>query len=617
MNKNQELEALYDTVRAIYLKNITFFSTHYPFIIEKIKSFEMLNIDHYQIEFINNHFELIDSKNNYIYNCDPFYDAQCRCKNIKDKPSFGLIKTSIIENGVFYKNCINAKNCINDFLSLEKSGNTEFNKFIFLGTLLGVHLNDIDKELNSKVYLIIEENIEIFRLSMFLTDYESLEKDSKLFFCISENEENLKTIISNFLEYKYELNNTIGFEIASEKEIHNIDKLTKYFIDFDPYNYPFSEYLISLQRSFFYKKNSLYGILNLSQTKNIFSKPILFLGAGHSLAKNIEWIYMNQDKFLIVCAAACLKRLELLDIIPDIILSIDGQHSQILKQFAVNDKYYKNSLTILSTKTDPEIFEILNKENTFFIQDNLEVFDNTGIFTGVTVGDVGLDLILRLGAIEVYMLGFDACISNTGKTHDGIYKTSKIKLETTDVIKNNGFNTSKNLIEVKGNFEDKVFTFILYQQMIESINNITKNYKTKPKIFNLSDGAYFENTVPLKIDINRDMNKENLNKDCILNQLKNEFINLSRNEFTANDIKNIKQEQKIINKLENIKYKNIDKEFFKLLSSHKNSLTLQIVEKFFNLIKPYNNYINTIKSSELEFSQFKNLVQDLKNSYKI
>jgi hypothetical protein len=64
----------------------------------------------------------------------------------------------------------------------------EFNKFIFLGTLLGIHLNDIDKELNSKAYLILEENIEIFRLSMFLTDYESLHKNSKLFFCINENE---------------------------------------------------------------------------------------------------------------------------------------------------------------------------------------------------------------------------------------------------------------------------------------------------------------------------------------------------------------------------------------------------------------------------------------------
>ena len=37
---------------------------------------------------------------------------------------------------------------------------------------------------------------------------------------------------------------------------------------------------------------------------------------------------MNQDKFIIISAAACLKRLELLDIIPDII-SIQGKEYKL------------------------------------------------------------------------------------------------------------------------------------------------------------------------------------------------------------------------------------------------------------------------------------------------
>ena len=57
---------------------------------------------------------------------------------------------------------------------------------------------------------------------------------------------------------------------------------------------------------------------------------------------------MNQDKFIIVCAAACLKRLQLLDVIPDIILTIDGQKDLVLPQFDVQEKYYKDSLIISS-----------------------------------------------------------------------------------------------------------------------------------------------------------------------------------------------------------------------------------------------------------------------------
>ena len=82
-----------------------------------------------------------------------------------------------------------------------------------------------------------------------------------------------------------------------------------------------------------------------------------------------------------------------------------------------------------------------------------------------------------------------------------------------------------------------------------------------------------------------------------------------------NDIKNIKQEQKIIKKLENLTSINMDKEFIKLLSSYKNSLTLQIIEKFFNLIKPYSTDINTIKSSQLEFFQLKKILEDLQKTY--
>ncbi len=75
------------------------------------------------------------------------------------------------------------------------------------------------------------------------------------------------------------------------------------------------------------------------------------------MASSIEWVYLYQDLFTIVCAAACLRRLELLDIVPDMILSVDGQYKQVVRQFDVAPKYYKNSLVIASVKTDLEVSE--------------------------------------------------------------------------------------------------------------------------------------------------------------------------------------------------------------------------------------------------------------------
>jgi hypothetical protein len=616
MNKNQELEALYDTVAAIYLKNIQFLSKNYPALHTKIKQFESLKIENFFLEFINNHFELVDINKRHYYGCNPFLDAQRRCQNLHDKPSFNLLKLKEITQTVYYKNSINAFEYINEYLELNPQNNNQtYDKFIFLGTLLGVHLNDLDKCLHAKVYLILEDNIEIFRLSLFLTDYEALSSTAQLFFCIAEDTVNISQTVTRFLHYKTAFNHRIAFEVADEKSIQYIDTITKACIDYDPYNYPFSEYLMSLKRAFYYKQHSAYGILNCQNRQNILNKPILFLGAGPSLASSIEWVYLHQDAFIVVCAAACLRRLELLDIVPDMILSVDGQYQQVIRQFDVNEKYYKNSLLVASTKTNQEVFEKQNKENSFFMPDNIEVFENSGFLTGITVGDVGLDLLLRLGAQKIYMLGFDACVSKSGKTHDSIYKNNTVVLQKSDVLQNKGLNTKKDLITVKGNFEEEVYTFVQYGQMIESIATITAHLPKEVTVFNLSNGAYFYNTTPLKKEDIHWKDFLRLNKTDVHTEIKKSLIALSSKTMTQKDLKDIKQEQKIIKKLKSIPITKWNKEFNILKSTYKNSLSLQIVEKFLNLITPYNRWMNTKESQALEENQFKEVVLDLEKIY--
>lgn len=618
MNKNQELEALYDTVAQLYFKNIQFLTRHHPKLLKKLKQFESLNQENYYLEFINNHFELVDSNKKHYYRCNPFFDAQQRCQNLEQKPAFNLLKTKEIAQAVCYKNAINAFEYINEYLELQHNQNTiYFDKFVFLGTLLGVHINDLDKVLHSKVYLIIESNIEIFRLSLFLTDYEALNNDSTLFFCVDEDAITTQTIMKHFLQYKTQFNHRIGFEVASMESLSYIDEMTKVCVDYDPYNYPFSEYLISLKRAFFYKKHSLYGILNCKKNHHILNAPILFLGAGSSLASNIEWVYLHQDAFVIVCAAACLRRLELLDIVPDVILSVDGQYKQVIRQFDVNEKYYKNSLIIASTKTDLEVSQKFNPQNSFYMPDNLEVFDNTGFFTGVTVGDVGLDFLLRFGAQEIYMLGFDACVSKSGKTHDSIYKNSTVALKEANTLQNSGLNTQKDLVKVKGNFEEEVYTFVQYTQMIDSIATITANKSHDVKIFNLSNGAYLPNTTPLK--------KEQINKKILRyidksqwhTMLKEELIQHSYEDLNSRDIKDIKQELKILKKLQTIPQNRLEQEFSKLKSSYQNSLSLQILDKFFNLISPYAYFTQETEAQKLEYVQYLDVLKELENSYQL
>lgn len=608
MSKNQELEELFGTIKAIYAKNSKYLSKNHPNIYQKIESFEEENIENYFLDFENNHFDILDNNKNKTYNCDPFYDASCRCKDLENKPAFALISNTFLENKVSYKNKLSAYNFINEYIHVDKE-NTSFDKFIFIGTLLGVHINDMNKVLKSKVYLIIEDEIEIFRLSLFLTDYEELEKTSKLFFCINEKIQEKEKTIEKFISYKSEFNNTIYFELSSEKSISNIEILSSTFANNDPLNYPFSEYLVSLSRSFFYFKENKQ-ILRLQEYKEFITKPVLFLGAGPSLSENIEWVYLNQDFFTVVCAAGALKRCELLDIVPDIILSVDGQYKEVYEQYDVNEKYYKNSIIISSIKTDEEVIRKINSEKLFFMQDNLETFNNCGIFTGVTVGDIGLDLLLRLGAEEIYMLGFDASISKRGKTHDGTHTSRKIKNKKTDLIKNEKIDSKNDLYEVEGNFRKTVLTFMLYKQMIESINKILEN--SKANIYNLSDGAKFKKVKALKKE-NINANKfEYIDKKALQKDLENNLNKIVLQNLSDKDKADIKNEQKVLKKLKVLNKNNLERKFKTLSSSYENSISIQIIRQFLKLVKPY--AIATRKENTL-IKQYQEIVEDLERIY--
>ncbi len=58
-------------------------------------------------------------------------------------------------------------------------------KFIFLGTLLGRHIPKIADKINAEIYLVLERNLEIFRLSLLVVDY-TLIADKGVIFSIMD-----------------------------------------------------------------------------------------------------------------------------------------------------------------------------------------------------------------------------------------------------------------------------------------------------------------------------------------------------------------------------------------------------------------------------------------------
>ena len=593
MSKTNELAEIQQTLQEIFLSNLEYFKTNHNHLYQKIIDFEKLNIENYSIEFVDNHFELINiHTHEKFYKKDPFIDAKNRINDFDISNAFALIKLEKYEKRNHYENEINAYEFINDYIKeFGNESKIDIKKFVFIGTLLGVHLNDFHNFLKNDVYLIIEENIEIFKLSMFMTDYKTLSKDSKLFFIINESEDNFNIIIEKFLSYKSEFNNLIHFELAHETNNHLINKLSLIFTQSSEMRYPFSEYLLSLKRGFKYFSKSENKIINLSKNNNFLNdKKVIFLGAGVSLAKNLEWLYLNRDNFVIVASSAVLKHLQILDIYPDIIILIDGQKDCMMNQFKVNKSFYENSIILASIKIDEELFDNLENKNCFFMQNSLELFDNYGYLTGVTVGDIGINILNKLGTKELYLLGVDASIdSKTGKTHIGTHQSSrKVNLNNID---SEAVHFKKSIIYVKGNFQKEVPTFLEYCDMIENIDLQIEHLNMK--IFNLSDGAYFRNTIPLQPkDFDNTQIKE-INKIEFRNNFFENLKNISKTSLNEKDKKDILKEKKILIKLQNMKTNAYYKEFLNIKRNFEHSIIINILDKYFNLMNPYFNFISS------------------------
>lgn len=617
MSKTNELEEIQQTLQQIFLNNLTFFKQNNKNLYEKLVDFEKLNIENYSIEFIDNRFELINIKNKTaFYNKDPFIDAKNRINTFEFSNAFSLIKLEPYEKRNHYENEINAYLYINDFINNFTNTSTEINKFVFIGTLLGVHINDFHNSINAKSYLIIEPNIEIFRLSMFMTDYTTLAKSSKLFFAIAEDEFNFQKIVNDFLEYQEEYNNLIHYELSNETNRAIIDKLSLQFTQSSQMRYPFSEYLISLKRGFKYFLESKNKVINLSKNYNFLEKKkVLFLGAGVSLARNIEWLYTNQNKFVIVASSAVLKHLQILDIVPDIIILIDGQKDCMLDQFNIKKSMYENSTILCSIKIDEDLYEIIKDSNVFFMQNSLELFRNFGFLSGVTVGDIGTDILLRLGAKELYLLGVDASIdSKTGKTHIGTHRSSrKINLNNNS----NSINFQKNIIYVKGNLQEKVPTIMEYTEMIEHLSHKLQLLDKSYKIYNLSDGAYFKNTTPLKIENLPLENSADIDKIMLKDFLLSSLKQINKQHLNNLDLKEIQKERKILKKLST--FNNIEDFFTNFKNLEKTisySIIINILDTYFKLILPYYTFLkNKQDADEILSSQLNKILNDFNSIY--
>ena len=543
--------------------------------------------ERYHLEYIkeDQEFDIYDeSTKTYVYNRKPkeFIKEAVKNSNLDKLNSMDLLDPELYNEVNRYdilpkmelipRTSGQLRNDIMDYIQILKKPTTYKNKkfkyidkFIFIGTLQGSHIEPIVKSLNLKFFMIYEYNLEIFRLSLFSTNYYIFSKNKDILFSIMDETPQLDRKLNYFFNYAVRSNYMIKYYCSNYNISDFFDRLLIISNEKSPFGFNYMRILESLLKPSL-ENITKYPVLktniNLKLLKDI---PVLIIAAGPSFTNNIDWIRNNKNNFFIVAVGAVVKRLIKEDIHPSLIISLDSNEI-VIKQFPLEiHEEIKNIPFLTSAATFHKVIKIFNKKSIILYEMMCNFKSSSAYLEAYSIGEMTLQLISILGAKNIYMIGTDLALDQkTGFTHeDNHIHNSKFDISENKKKLNSFMNSdsysSNETIVVKGNLSNKVITTLTLNKSILIYNKIIKDILKKDKyikIYNLNNGAYIEGTIPKNIHELSNIEIENLpsNNDVIYALNKNSEIGLN-----ISDKKNLKESLLVIKFMisELEKYKNI------------------------------------------------------------
>ena len=562
-----------------YQKNLSYFEKNHPAVHKQIAALEFvlsegLYTERYSLEYKDaGYFDILELESNeFLYKANSL-EAATRMVDMVDHKRTGAIfkglsygattqaeADKIDQSTLCFHNGLWATAKIINYVAMHASPQTQMrrvHKVIFLGVGLGLHLLGIVKKLKSQVVFIKEKNLETFRLSLFVSDYEALSKNAFLYFSLTDDDAMEK---DNFIEFLNKGNNynlhmkhipfTHGYELE-------LQRLQTHVVSQSYVNYGYSAMLLRFIDSPLYLAQG-YPYLNIIKRyhnlpDNILAqKPVLFVFSGPSSSNNIEWIKANRERFIVASPLSACRLLNLHGMSPDVVLHIDpGVHSSTLFKDLDVKEFFKNTIAILASNVDETTLQRFERKNVYIVEQGSEYKKGFGNFSSPSVGEYTYGLFMILGATQIFMLGVDLALdSKTFQTHGSFHpyqKTAKANNESASL------NPKKSMLYVKGNFQDEVPSLPNFKLSIQQVEIFTDALKKEHHhVYNLSDGAYLKGCEPLHIEDFDWTQFESLRRDDVYKKLEQFFKTISSDDFNEEDKGIIKYQIKEARKLEKI-----------------------------------------------------------------
>lgn len=559
-----------------FQKNLDYFEKNHKAVFDKISLLNLLinegqYTEKYALEYKEDgYFDILElSSNEFLYKDNSIQAAQ-RMADIIDLKRVGAVfkgqkyiyateaqADAIDKSELSFHNSLWATIKVINYVSKYASSETELNrtyKVIFLGVGLGLHLQNIIKKLNPQVVFIKEKNLETFRLSLFVSDYEEILRDQFVFFSLTDDEAQER---ENFLEFLNKGNNYnlhikhVPFTTDYQLELQ---RLQSHVLSQSYINYGYSAMLFRYISSPRYLAQG-YSFLNVNKfyNDNIFTdKPVLLLFSGPSTSKNIDWVVANRDRFIIVSALSTCKLLNRFNITPDIVVHIDpGENSSLLFEGLDIQNYFKGAQLLLASNVDEATLQKFDSSKVHFIEQGTLYKKGFGRFSAPSVGEYTYGLSLVFGITNLFMLGVDLALdSKTLQTH-GDFHPFQNTGEYND--KNASLDPNTSITYVKGNLQESIPTLSAYKISIEQVEIFTNMLKHDyHKCYNLSDGAYLEGCEPLKFEDYEWEKLPSLPREELHEKIGDFFKEIGSSDFNDDDKGQIRHQIKEAKKLEKI-----------------------------------------------------------------
>lgn len=584
MNQNDMyLKKINDITMEVYQKNMQYLRNNHSDIFEKVSLLELAIQDEmyspkFELEFKKDYFDIYDVDNStFVYNQNSYKYSE----KLSDSITFDNKENNFNAYRYYNFNDTDTQKLSNMDVSLSvhtayapiinyiannipevKRDLKTINKFIFLGTGLGLQITEILKKTNAKICLIVENDLELFRLSLFVTKYSDLANHTQLLFSVADSDNVFLSRCSSFLLEQYIYNNNIKFNVFSESHKDRLSIIQSNIVSQAHMSYDYSRHFLRTLRPLDYwcEKANFLDVSQYFNTNKFEDKPMLIIGAGPSLTRNLKWLKKNHGRFVVVAVYATLPFLYKHKIKPDIVVHIDENHKANLPVISKIDiNFFKDAKFLFSAITHNEILRNFDKKNIFMMQAVCEHNNLIGQIFAPSVGEVAYNIALLSQANDIYLLGIDLSLDPlTNASHASFHEHESLNEdfdETKDKESEKG-NLDKTYIKIKGNLRDVVYTTPRFQLSISQINHVTNVLKQKTQnVYNLNDGAFFEDIIPLNID-KLDIKKyKKIDKDLLKESITDIFINKSTNKLTEFDLKMLKlklQNAKNIEKLINV-----------------------------------------------------------------